>query len=169
MAFTELQGLWWERVFERDRDEFSFGDTLDVKTGLILVILIFLAGQSANFLSASVTTLEKYLQYLSIVSLIVGGAYAVLELWPRKFLKEAEPQEYDRRLELLAKYYADEPNTSNFVLTMALEERIETAHKRISKNSSHNTKKSRLLNRSFYFVIFSLAANLATLAMRLFR
>jgi hypothetical protein len=42
MAITELKKLWLERIFERDREEFTFGDTLDVKTGLILVILIFL-------------------------------------------------------------------------------------------------------------------------------
>ncbi len=168
MAFMELQKLWWERIFERDRDEFSFGDTLDVKTGLILVILIFLAGQSTEFFRSSITFFERCLQYLSIVSLIIGGAYAVLELWPRSFLKEAEPQEYDNRLALLTAYYADEPD-ADFALTMAFEERVEAAHKRISRNSANNKRKSKLLNQSFYFVIFSLAANLTTVVMRLFQ
>ena len=168
MAFRELQRFWWEKIFERDRDEFAFGDTLDVKTGLILVILIFLAGQSAEYLRSSVTLPERCLQYLSVASLIVGGVYAVLELWPRKFLKEAKPQEYDNRLELLTAYYADEPDTETFALTMAFEERVEAAHKRISENSANNRKKFKLLNKSFYFVIFSLAANLTTLVMHLF-
>lgn len=169
MAFTELQNLWWERIFERDRDEFAFGDTLDVKTGLILVILIFLAGESAEFLRSSVTLPVRCLQYFSVGSLIIGGVYAVLELWPRKFLKEAEPQEYDNRRGLLTAYYSDEPDAENFALMMAIEERVEASHARISKNSANNRKKSKLLNKAFYFVILSLAANLTTLVMRLFQ
>ncbi|MHB1935395.1 MAG: hypothetical protein ACYCOR_02280 [Acidobacteriaceae bacterium] len=168
MAAGEFQKLWWERTFERDREEFTFGDTLDVKTGLILVILIFLAGQSAELFKSSATYFEKCLQLLSSASLIVGGIFAIFELWPREFLQEAEPQDYDERLLLLRKYYSDEPNAEEYALTRAFDERIEAAHKRIMKNSWMNEKKSKLLNTSFYCVLFSLATNLATLAMHLF-
>lgn len=168
MASTELQRLWWQRIFERDREEYTFGDTLDVKTGLILVILIFLTGQSTELFKSSVTYFEKCLQLLSIASLIVGGFFAIFELWPRRFLQEAEPQEYDERLTLLRKYYADEPNAEEYALTKAFEERVVVAHQRIRENSEINGKKSSLLNKSFYCVLLSLAANLATLAMHLF-
>ena len=168
MAFTELQKLWWERIFERDRQVFTDKDTLDVKTGLILVILIFLAGQSAEFLKSSTTFLERFTQYLSITFLIIGGIFAVAELWPRTFFEEAEPQEYEERLSLLKNYYEDEPNPEEFALTRAMEERLEAAHTRIRKNIAINEEKSSLLNRSFYFVVISLAANLAMLAIRLF-
>src|SRR5487761_1825073 len=119
MAFTKLQGLWWARIFERDRQVFTDKDTLDVKTGLILVIFIFLASQSAEFVKSSATSLERYVQYISITFLIVGGIFAVAELWPRTFLEEAEPREYEERLSLLKNYYEDEPNAEEFALTRA--------------------------------------------------
>lgn len=168
MALKELQGLWWERVFERDRQVFTDKDTLDVKTGLILVILIFLAGQSAEFFKSSATSLERYVQALSITFLIISGIFAVAELWPRTFFEEAEPQEYEDRLSLLRNYYEDEPNPEEFALTRAFEERLEAAHRRIGKNIAINEEKSSLLNRSFYCAVIALAANLATLAIRLF-
>ena len=168
MAFTELQRLWWERIFERDRQVFSDKDTLDVKTGLILVILIFLAGQSAEFFKSSAGSAERYVQYLSIASLIVSGIFAVLELWPRTFLEEAEPREYDARLELLESYYEDEPNPKEYAFTRAIEERLEATHKRIRKNMEINERKSNLLNWSFYCAVVSLAANLAVMAIHLF-
>lgn len=167
MAFTGMKELWWERIFERDREVFTDKDTFDVKTGLILVILFFLAGQSTEFLRSGVTHIEKCLQFFSIASLILGGIFAVFELWPRTFYQEAEPQEYDERLALLTKYYADEPGAEEYALTRALEERVEAAHKRIGKNSEINEKKSNLLNKCFYCVAVSLAANLATLVIRL--
>ena len=168
MAFTELQKLWWERIFERDRQVYTDKDTLDVKTGLILVILIFLAGQSAEFVKSSATCFGRHAQYLSIAFLILGGIFAVLELWPRTFFEEAEPQEYEERLALLRTYYLDEPNPGEYALTRALEERLEATHKRIRRNIAINDKKSNLLNWSFYCAAVSLAANLATLAIRLF-
>ena len=89
MAFTGMKELWWERIFERDREVFTDKDTFDVKTGLILVILFFLAGQSTEFLRSGVTHIEKCLQFFSIASLILGGIFAVFELWPRTFYQEA--------------------------------------------------------------------------------
>lgn len=88
--------------------------------------------------------------------------------WPRTFLEEAAPQEYEEMPSLLKIYFADEPNPEEFAMTRALEERLEATHTRIRRNTAISEEKSNLLNRGFYCAVISFAANLALLAIRLF-
>jgi hypothetical protein len=82
MASQEVLNAIEPLAYERDRQEFALGDTLDIKTGLILAALTFLAIQSGELIHAGLPLGQQVLQYVSVVALIVGGVLATIELWP---------------------------------------------------------------------------------------
>jgi len=84
-----------EYVYERDRIEFSLGDTLDIKTGLLLATLTFLALQSGSLIESKLSFAQSVAQSLSILFQVIGAVFCVLELWPRDYEREAMPELYD--------------------------------------------------------------------------
>jgi hypothetical protein len=154
-----------EYVFERDRLEFSLGDTLDVKTGLILASLTFLAIQSGSLIDGHQSLNQTIAQIVAVFSLVIGGALAVVVLWPRAYDREAEPDSYDQWLAQLADFKARNPTAESYELVPV---RLEAAKQRVRKNIRINQEKSRWMFYSFYCLIVAFVANVATLVMRLF-
>lgn len=157
-------------AYERDRQEFALGDTLDIKTGLILAALTFLAIQTGDLLKTSTTTLQLSLQGFSILALIFGGALAVAELWPRDYEREATPQKYLDWIASIDKYREDYPDTGTAAITIQklTEERVKAAVSNVQTNLAFNRMKSKLMFASFACVIVSFAVNIAMLVIRLF-
>lgn len=168
MSAEALKEIMTARIFERDRQEFALGDTLDIKTSIVLVALTFLASQTAQCLQSELVFPGKVFQYFSIVALVLGGVTAVAELWPRDYRIEATPDKYERWIDQLEVYYSDEPNASAKVIREAVTRRAELAKERIQENLSVNKQKSHLMMISFVCTTLAFALNLATLAMRLF-
>lgn len=162
---NELQERY---AVERDAREFSFCDTLDVKTSVILVVVIFLAGQSEHFLQSTQGLWASWLQYTSVAFLILAGVFAVAELWPRDYGTEGSPTKYDEWIEKLKTHYSEDENVDSAVLDQAVAGRALRARERAELNILTNKRKSALLFASFLCAVVSLTANLATLATRLF-
>lgn len=55
-------------VYEHDQYEFSFGDVLDVKTGLILAALTFLAIQSGDLIKPGLPLGQHIAQVISVAA-----------------------------------------------------------------------------------------------------
>lgn len=167
MSF-ETNKLNAEYTFKRDEHEFSLCDSLDVKASIILVILVFLAAQSDEFFRAGVAGCARVLQYISVGALILGGIGAVIELWPRDYGTEGSPQKYENWLTELDQHYAKSDNPDKLVLEQVVIGRAKRAKERAEVNIATNKRKTKFLYASFWFVVISLAANLATLVSRLF-
>jgi len=165
MKINKLQA---ECIFNRDAHEFSLCDMLDVKTSVILAVLVFLAAQSEGFFRAGLNGCTMTLQYVSVSAIILGGICAVCELWPRNYGTEGSPQKYDDWLAELRNHYGTAENADALVLEQAILGRAQRAKERAETNIATNKRKSRFLLGSFSFAVISLAANLATLATRLF-
>jgi len=69
-----------EYIYERDRHEFNLGDTLDIKTGLLLASLTFLAIQSGGLIGPGLTFTQSLAQSLAILFQVLGGVFCVAEL-----------------------------------------------------------------------------------------
>jgi hypothetical protein len=162
MASHEVMNAIEPLAYERDRQEFALGDTLDIKTGLIMAALTFLAIESGDLIHSGLPLCQQVLQYISVAALIFGGVLATLELWPIDYDREATPDIYLNWLEAESKGKsgADVPS----ILT---QERLEWALKRINTNLAANKRKSRFMRWSFLFVVLSFAANVSTIAIRL--
>lgn len=78
-----------ERLQQKDALLFHLSDTLDVKASIWLVVITFLATQTAGFLSdALLPGALRYAQIGSALSLAAAGALALVVLWPRNYYHE---------------------------------------------------------------------------------
>lgn len=164
MASQEVLNAVEPLVYERDKEEFALGDTLDIKTGLILAALTFLAIQSGDLIHGGLPLGQRILQYVSVVALIVGGILSAFELWPVDYDREATPDAYANWLETEKR---NQGISGQAVVALLTEGRFSRAMERIGTNSRANKRKSKFMRASFLFVILSFGANILTLAIRL--
>lgn len=167
MASQEVLQAFESMVCERDRQEFALGDTLDIKTGLILAALTFLAIQSSDLIHNGLSSYCKVAQGVSVVALIIGGIFVTLELWPSDYAREANPAKYQEWLAEMEKFQQqnpDEPMTPEKLRAA----RVDSALKSVATNSAINKKKSNLMLYAFTCTMVAFAVNVITLAIRLF-
>jgi len=166
MASQEVLNAIEPMAYERDRQEFALGDTLDIKTGLILAALTFLAIQSGDLIHSSLPLCQQILQYISVAALVGGGVLATLELWPVDYDRESTPDKYIDWLETESQNRgaAGHPESVAAVLAKG---RVQRTIERINTNVIANKRKSKFMRASFLFVVLSFAANVATLFIRL--
>jgi hypothetical protein len=167
---ADLVRALYEYVRERDNNEFALGDTLDVKTGLILAALTFLAIQCGDFIKPGLPIWQAGAQATSVLALIVGGVLSAWELWPRDYSREATPQTYADWIIDTDKYRIEHPETDTAPISVErlTSTRLELAKERIEMNLAINKQKSTFMFASFYCLCIAFAANIATLIMRLF-
>ena len=164
MASQEVFNAMQPLVYERDRHEFALGDTLDVKTGLIVVALTFLAVQSGHLIYSGLPVCQKIIQYISVISLTLGGIAAALELRPVEYDREATPDKYQSWLE---KEVQKIDGNEEHVATMLAKGRFDRAMERVNNNLTINKRKSRFMNACFLFALVAFIANGVTLFIRL--
>jgi hypothetical protein len=140
----------------------SYGEALDMKASIWLVIITFLATQTAYFLGKDLTRLEHHGQVLSAILLIIAGALVLAELRPQDYqIFEPSRTEEERLTELRNHYIKYE--REDLVSTKFLEEQMKWAKERIIVNRRINEQKSRLVDWSFRFMALGTAINLLTL------
>src|SRR5690348_4795153 len=96
VLMKELQKTVEEYLKSQDDLEFELGDTLDVKTSIALVLITFLATQSADFLrhNPPLSSFWHVVQVVSAAALIAAGVLAIAELKPRGYIARTEPAEF---------------------------------------------------------------------------
>jgi hypothetical protein len=155
-----------EHALERDRLELAAGDVLDVKAGLLLVMLIFLAGQAESVFQGSPNLPNRILAWVSILSLILGGVLAIVQLIPKKYSVLSSPIRYGKWLEDLRTHYSQEQDPEEKAVQLAEHTDIVQTVERVEANVALNKRKVLLVNLCFYCVSVSFAANMATLTLR---
>jgi hypothetical protein len=194
MASMEIMREVESVAFERDRQEFALGDTLDIKTGLILAALTFLAIQSGDLIKECITFAQWKtqiavllaghlipatavlgvvlwtIQIVSILALIVGGVLSVAVLKPRYYDREASPKKYHDWIIGIEEYREAYPHTDTKPVTVQTlaAHRLECAINSVQANLATNKRKSDLMEWAFGCVAVSFAANIITLITHLF-
>jgi len=188
MATMEVMRVVEASAFERDQQEFALGDTLDIKTGLILAGVTFLAILTGDLMkSTGVSHVEvlamikggwhingAFVQwvalFVSVLAISVSGIYAVRVLIPRDYDREPVPTKYLNWIEDTEAYRAKYPEAGAEPVTAEklIAKRVENAIANIQTNIALNTRKSSMMFVAFNFMVVSLVANLFTLTMRLF-
>lgn len=164
----ELTSVLCEYAQERDRNEFALGDTLDVKTGLILAGLTFLAIQCGEFVKHDLPAFQAAAQSVAILALVVGGVFSVMALWPADYAREATPEDYAAWITDTEKYRAKHPEEPSVSAEKLIARRLETAKIRVQTNLAINEKKSSRMISAFICLAVTFAANVCTLVIRLF-
>jgi len=154
-----------EHLKEQDEREFALGDTLDIKTSIALVIITFLATQSAEFLKTGLSPWWHTIQRISVACIVIAGVLALLELIPRGYRLRMTPDRFLGWINQTRDFYksrgAADPELSTAERISAVE--IEKLTDRFAVNSAINGTKSSLMGWSFYFTMAAVVLNLATL------
>lgn len=154
-----------EFVKSQDQLEFQLGDTLDIKTSIVLVVITFLAAQSTDFLRATpaLSPFWHYMQVLSVLCLIMAAGMALYELFPREYTVRMAPAEFLEWVRKLSVFYKDDIDAESKIVDAIGDAELEKIKTRFARNSAINAAKSKLLEWSFYFMLVTLVLNLFTL------
>lgn len=152
-----------EHVKAQDQLEFELGDTIDIKTSIVLVIIIFLATQIGGFFASSSMPLHwRILQIISAVSLTAAGMSCLFELWPKNYKARTDSADFVEWVERTAKYYRAASLDSKVAEEIRTKE-FEKAKDRVANNSFVNAFKLKAMHWAFRFTALSLFLNLTTL------
>lgn len=150
-----------EMTTERDHLELSLGDTLDVKAGILLAVITILGSLTAALITTP--NLNRWLSIAQMVSLgllAIGCAFAIVALFPRKYLLPNLPNTYAAWAEQLQEYF-ERPEEAEARATQDL---TRVANQRIERNHKLNSIKSTYLNLSFWPTLVALAIDIGALA-----
>jgi hypothetical protein len=170
-------GLFHDMAYERllaeinakDDLAINLGDTLDVKASILLVVITFLATQTAYFLDKHTPGPPHFLLVGSGVLLAGSTIAAFVALWPREYMFPLpEVSGIDRASELRDFYTQHENVDARAMFAEFTKNEIGWAQSRISANQRKNRTKAAWLEWSFYFAAAAMVLNTATLVMRLF-
>jgi hypothetical protein len=154
-----------EHLKDQDEREFALGDTLDIKTSIALVIITFLATQSAEFLKGTLSPAWHTIQRLSVGCIVIAGVLALLELIPRGYRLRMTPDKFLEWIKQTREFYAaqgaSDPDSSTAERISAVE--TMKSKDRFTVNSAINDTKASLMAWSFYFTMTAVGLNLATL------
>jgi hypothetical protein len=161
----EYRDTVFEFIKSQDDLEFTLGDTLDIKTSIVLVVITFLATQSADFLRGipPLSTFWRCIQILSTLSLIVAGGVALYELFPREYMARMSPGKFLGWVKELSEFYKDHADAESKIVSAIDDAELKKVETRFARNSAINALKSKLLEWSFYFTLAALVINLLTL------
>lgn len=152
-----------DRLNAKDELTYQRGDTLDVKASIVLVVVTFLAGQSADLLArGNLTASGKTAQIVAAVSVALAGIFVWAQLWPRGYEVEAAEKLPQWKAEL-EEFYEGDPDGSAKVLAVLTAGIVERTTERIYANDTINKTRSNWLLWSYIFATLSLGINLLTL------
>jgi len=150
----------------KDDLAFKFGDTLDVKASIGMVVITFLGTQTAYYFDKHVTGFSHILQLCSVAALVVAAVFSILELWPRKYLMvEPEQNTASRIVELKNHYSQYEDEIGPDVLSQLTENEIKWTLERIAANQSQNSRKARYLDWAYKATAAAFTLNAVTLVI----
>jgi hypothetical protein len=153
------------RLDIKDDQLFRLGDVIDVKASIGLVVITFLATQTAEFLKDKSLPGLHYLHFLAAVSVAVAGLLALIELWPRDYELEGSEGLAEWKDELSA-YYKNDPDGAAKAAVAFTEGQVTRTVERIRNNAAINNRKSQFLIWSFRFAGLAFALNVLALIVR---
>jgi hypothetical protein len=156
LLFTEISA-------EAERSV-SLGDVLDMKANIWLVVITFLAAQTAYFLTKDLTPLEHRGQILSAILFVIAGMLTLVELCPRTYMIYSPSNgALEERIAELQKDNGNSEDSGHRVAVQIMNEYTGWAKERIATNQHINRQKSKLLNWSFWLTAAGTAINFLTL------
>lgn len=154
-----------KRLDVKDDQVFKLGDVFDVKASIGLIVITFLATQTATFLATTGGRVEHGLEVAAAVALALAGALAFLELWPRYYAIETT-EALDGWIGELQAYYQHDLDADAKVAAQLRAGLIKRVKERITVNAALNARKATYLTWSFTFTGIALGLNLITLLLR---
>jgi hypothetical protein len=161
---SDYQDTVLDFVKSQDDLEFALGDTIDIKTSIVLVVIAFLATQSIGFLKGnpSIDPPWRWVQVFSVLLLVIAGLLALFELLPRKYAARMAPSDFLAWIAELEEFYKGDIEGESKILTQINKTETEKIKARFAQNNGTNALKSKLLKWCFRCLLVALMLNLLT-------
>jgi hypothetical protein len=154
-----LEQAYLERLQDNDHSAFGLGDTIDAKAGLALIVVVFLADQTAAFLMSSQLTQHGHVaQWIASMALALAGGCCIAAMWPRDYASE-DAMGWDGWIKKLRDNH---PGDDAAVARAFFDGRVKLIKERITENRRICKAKGRLVHAAFWLSAAALALNLAT-------
>jgi hypothetical protein len=159
-----IENTLFEQYMKEAEYSLSLGDTLDMKANIWLVVITFLATQTAYFLSKGLHGYAYWEQVGTACLLIIAGLLSFWELRPRNYLL-FRPSEgaIQIKIEKLREQHKGSPDQAKLVESGIINAQMEWAKERTKVNMVINENKSDLLDWSFRLTAIAFILNFATL------
>ena len=159
----DIQNMELHQLMDKDRLLFNLSDTLDMKASVSLILITFLATQTAElFRIEQLPALLHWLQFLSALGLFAATISAIVVLWSRKWSVEKSEKFPEWRAKL-QEYFRDQDDADQKIADQYLAGRIEGLKRQIEENRKLDDQKSRALSWSYRFFATALCLNMVTL------
>jgi|WetSurMetagenome_2_1015567.scaffolds.fasta_scaffold475763_1 hypothetical protein len=155
-----------ENLESQNDIEYELGDTLDIKTSIALVVIIFLATQSGGFLAMAMPRHWHNIQLVAVICLVFSGLIAVFELFPRTYKVGLEPDEFIKWAQDVEAFYNAKTSSNpeakgvEFIRRKVVGQMLT----RFAANRAINAMKSKLVTWVFRLTLIAFILNLFTLA-----
>ena len=164
----ELKGEVLEKLcddaLKEDAFELSFGDTIDVKTGIALAAIGFVGALSGIILFVpNMPIIFRLAQAVSILAMSVSVVLAFVALWPLTYLVETTVDQLERWISELALFYEGERDAEAKILEEMSREKYLRAKQRITANREVNSRKLVFMSWSLKTVFLASAIDITTL------
>lgn len=132
-----FQAILLKEFTDEAERELSVCDSRDMKANVLLVVITFLAAQTAYFLSVAASPFLRYAQIFSGLLLAVCGALTLAELFPREYLTyHPSNGAIEKKLAHLRKEHEGKEDQ---VIRHLTEQQIEWARERAKKKQEYKS------------------------------
>ena len=158
-----------EYVAEHDRI-LQTCDAYDVKASIWLVLIVFLAAESAELFGEHIPRWLLYGQWLAVVLLVAAGIGTLIELYPRDYQRYSPSNGVlENWLTKLRKAHEGNADAESVISKKTTSYRLLWFKKMVVANKDLNRRKANLLLFSFWTAAVAAGIDLVTLAiLRLF-
>lgn len=161
---SDVNTLLFEEIKSEAERSSDLGDALDMKANVWLVVITFLATQTAYFLSRNLSTYAYRGQIASTVALALAGVLTLICLCPRDYMLFSPSNGViERRLQELQEHYKGVHNVESVIHQQLLKDHIAWSKDSISKNTKINNFKSGVVFLAFLLTALAATINLITL------
>jgi hypothetical protein len=160
-----IENMLFEQYMKEAEYSLLLGDTLDMKGNIWLVVITFLATQTAYFLSKGLHGCVFWGQVASASLLVMAGLLTLWALMPRDYwVFRPSGGEIQKKIEKLREKHKDSPDQAKLVEAGLINAQMEWAKERTEVNMAINDTKSALVKWSFRVAAIAFVINFVTLA-----
>jgi hypothetical protein len=143
---------------------FKFGDTLDVKSSIVMVVITFVGTETAYFFTKDLTGIAHTFQCISVLFLVLATIFSIAGLWPRDYwMTQPEDLSIGYAANLREHFSQNGGDVEQNVLERLVSAETDWAITRIKDNAKVNSEKARWLNMAFGATALAILFNVLTL------
>jgi hypothetical protein len=163
-SMETVNGRLLEALNAKDDLVFKLGDTLDVKSSIVMVVITFVGTETAYFFTKDLSGTTHVFQCISVFFLVLATVFSIAGLWPRDYwMMKPEDLSIGYAATLRDHYSQNGEAAEQSILDNLISAETDWAIARIKDNGKINKQKAQWLNVAFGSTALAILFNVLTL------